>query len=231
MSGNVYNISNTVSSYYGLKEKNEELNRSLAAFYNVGSGVYKENRVALERVMDSSVMQQYNLIPGTVINNSINKRNNFLTLNIGARQGVGKEMAVIGPSGIVGVVRDVSDNFCTVISLLNQNLHISAMVAKNGYFGSLLWDGADYQYATLIDLPSHIDVQLGDTIATSGYSAMFPKGICVGTVCEINHVSGGDFLELKVNLATKFKRLSNVMVVQNLLRIEQVELEKLAQDD
>ena len=162
---------------------------------------------------------------------SINKQNNYLTLNVGEAQGVTEQLAVLSPSGIVGIVKESSHNFASVISLLNQNLRVSAMLKRTGYFGSLNWDGRDYRYASLYDLPNHISIMKGDTVVTSGYSTMFPKGELIGIVEEIEEVEGSEFVKIRVRLAVDFKNVSNVLVIKNLLREEQVKLESEASHD
>jgi rod shape-determining protein MreC len=140
-------------------------------------------------------------------------------------------MAVISPFGIVGVVKDVSDNYASVISVLNQNLKISVMIKHSGYFGSLNWEGGNYRYALLTDLPSHITVYKGDTIITSGYSSMFPKGEFVGVVETVNDVKSSDLLSLRIRLGVDFKNISHVMVIKNLLQNEQIKLETESSHD
>jgi len=214
-----------------LRKENDELIKSFAKEWNTQKDSYQQNKISLGDIFDSVYIQKYEFLPAEVINNSANKQNNYLTLNIGAKQGVEAGMAVIAPEGIVGVVKDVSNHFSAVISILNQNFKVSAMLKSSGYFGSLYWDGINYKYVTLYDLPNHISVQPGDTVITSGYSIMFPKGVIVGVVDELNDRKGADFLSAKVRLAVDFKNVSHVMVIKNLLKEEQLKLENSSTHD
>ncbi|MBP5667618.1 MAG: rod shape-determining protein MreC [Salinivirgaceae bacterium] len=157
--------------------------------------------------------------------------NNFLTLDIGSKHGVEPGMAVVSAMGAVGVVKAVSPNFSSVISVLNQNLKISAMLEKSGYFGSLGWEGGDYRHANLEDLPGHIKVNKGDVVITSGYSTIFPKGVMIGYVEEVTAHGVNGFMSADIRLAVDFKRLSNVQVVRNLLKKEQLELQERAENE
>lgn len=231
VAGKVYSSFHSVFQYVDLKTANQELNEKLVSYRNQSKTSFKDNQVRIVEVLDSVYIQQYQFIEAQVINNSINKQNNYITLNVGRNQGVLKEMAVISTQGAVGVVKDVSDNFASVVSILNQNLNISAMVKHSGYFGSLNWTGADYQHAHMGDLPNHITVNIGDTIITSGYSTMFPKGEFIGVVDKVYESKGSDFMNLSVNLAVDFKNLSHVMVVKNLLKEEQINLENKTTHD
>jgi rod shape-determining protein MreC len=231
VSGRVYKTMFNMTQYLGLKEKNRELIDAIAKNRNYSKSAYKYNQISLIDVLDSNYIQQYKYIPTVVINNSVNKQNNYLTLNVGKNQGVDKGMAVVSPMGIVGVVKESSKNFSSVISLLNQNLRISAMIKRNGYFGSVNWDGTNYQRVILSDLPSHISIRNGDTVITSGYSTMFPKGELIGVVDEVEKSERGEFLEVKVKLSVDFKSISNVIVIRNLLQEEQLMLEKESSHD
>ncbi|MBI9066121.1 MAG: rod shape-determining protein MreC [Salinivirgaceae bacterium] len=231
LSGAVYSKMNGISQYLNLKEKNQELIYSLASYKELSKKAYKKNQISLIEVYDSVYIQQFEFIPCQVINNSVNKQNNYLTLNAGFKQGVIREMAVVSPMGIVGIVKDATDNYASVISVLNQNLRISAMLKRTGYFGSLNWDGLDYRYVNLLDLPNHISVNKGDTVITSGYSSMFPKGELIGFVEGIEDSDGSEFIKVRVKLSVNFKNISNVMVVSNLLRNEQLTLENKSSHD
>jgi rod shape-determining protein MreC len=135
-------------------------------------------------------------------------------------------MAVTTGSGIAGKVVGVSENFSVAMSLLNLDFKVSTRLKSNGYFGSLSWDGRDYRYAVLSEIPQHVSVNIGDTIETTGYSAIFPEGVMVGIVSDFEK-SGGDFYKIRVSLATDFKKLHFVNVIGNMKKTEQLDLEKL----
>lgn len=231
LSGLVYKQLHGVTQYLNLKNKNLVLTRELSEYKANSKKAYKKNKISLLQVYDSVYVQHYEYIPCQVINNSVNKQNNYLTLNAGNVQGIHSQMAVLSPEGVVGVVKETSENFASVISILNQNLRVSGMLKRTGYYGSLNWDGLDYRYANLYDLPNHISIIKGDTVITSGYSTMFPKGELIGVVEEIDDVEGSEFVKIRVKLAVDFKNVSNVIVVRNLLKEEQLKLESEASHD
>jgi rod shape-determining protein MreC len=114
------------------------------------------------------------------------------------------------------------------MSLLNLDFKVSARIKSNGYFGSLNWDGRDYRYAILSEIPQHVSVNVGDTIETTGYSAIFPEGVMVGTVSDFEK-RGGDFYKITISLMTDFKKLHFVDIIGNMKKTERLELEKLFQ--
>ncbi|NJK85384.1 MAG: rod shape-determining protein MreC [Bacteroidales bacterium] len=155
--------------------------------------------------MDTGANKKYVFIHARVINNSTDKQYNYITLNRGNKDGIEKEMAVVCSDGIVGVVKEVSENFSSVISLLNLNIKINAKIKKSGYFGPLQWTGTGYRKAVLSDIPHHVKITLGDTIVTSGFSAMIPEGYMIGVISDFK-LKGGNYYEIEVDLSTDFKK-------------------------
>jgi rod shape-determining protein MreC len=150
---------------------------------------------------------------------------NFFTLNTGKNQGLAVDMAVVADDGAAGIIVGCSQNFSVAMSLLNIDFRLSARIKSNGYFGSLTWDGNDYRYAVLSEIPQHVTFGIGDTIETTGYSAVFPEGVMIGTINDFER-SGGDFYRIRVLLKTDFKKLHYLDVIGNLKRNEQLELEQ-----
>jgi rod shape-determining protein MreC len=139
-------------------------------------------------------------------------------------------MAVIAPDGVVGVVYATSGNYATVIPMINRNFRLSAKILKNGYFGSLSWAGSGYRKAILEEIPFHVEIEPGDSIVTSGYSAIFPEGIGVGTIAGFE-VREGNFYTIEVDIAVDYKNLLYVNVIRNLRGEEQRQLERITGDD
>jgi len=215
---------NRASDYFTLVEINKQLLNENIELRNAMQRIYRSSEISTFHVTDSVYRQQYMYILARAVNNSVNKQKNYITLNKGMLNGVRKDMAVIGPDGIVGIIIEAGRNYSIAMSALNLDFRLSARLSKNGYFGSLTWDGSDINCLNLNEIPRHVSVAEGDTVETTGFSAVFPEGIMVGTVSEFG-VSGGDFYNIKVKLATQFKKLNNVYVIVNLNKEEQKEIE------
>jgi rod shape-determining protein MreC len=222
--GNIYTAYSNVTDYLVLGETNRILSAENARLRRADSVSFYDPSFRVLRVNDTIGLQQYEYISARVVNNSVSRVNNYITLDKGSLQGIQPEMAVMGSNGVVGIVKDVSEHFSTVISLLHSGTKISSKIKKNDYFGSSVWDGENPQIAKLLDIPSHAQVKVGDTIVTSSYSGIFPRDILVGVVSEIG-TSGESFKEIKLKLATDFQKLSYVYVVRNLLKSERDTLE------
>lgn len=159
-----------------------------------------------------------------MINSSFNRTKNYIMIDKGRDEGVGNEMAVCCVEGVVGVIQNVSKHYAKVLPLINTNLRVSAKLKKNGYYGSLQWDGNDYRFSYLNDIPFHVSVEQGDTIVTSGFSSIFPEGELIGYVESVNKETA-NFLTIKVKLATDFKKITDVYVITDNRKEEKKELE------
>jgi rod shape-determining protein MreC len=221
--GEIYSAYSDVTDYLTLGITNRLLAEENARLRRADSTSFYDSDFKLMKVNDTLGFQQYEYITAKVINNSVTKVNNYITLDAGYNKGVRKDMSVISSNGVVGIVKDVSEHFCTVMSMLNSKTRISTMIKKNGYFGSTIWSGNSPMMANLLDIPSHAKVNVGDTIVTTSFS-IYPKNIMVGRVAEIG-TSGESFKEIKVRLSTDFQNISYVYIVRDILKIERDTLE------
>lgn len=220
-----------VTEYINLRSTNDALSRENAALKTLLPDVsYIDSAIHASR-KDTIYKQQYTFLTAKVINNSINRRSNYLTLNKGSRQGIKREMGVICTDGVVGIVKDVSDHYCSVYSFLHKDTRISAKLKNTGYIGSMVWDGFDPTHGSLNDIAKHVKVSKGDTVITSSYSAIFPEGVMIGIVDEVNAKSGNNFQDISVKFSSPFGKLTYVFIVNNLFKDEQRALEEPFKND
>jgi rod shape-determining protein MreC len=217
------------SQYLSLLKENKALREENVRLYNLLPGSYFNPTT--KYIPDTNKTdRKFYFIGARVINNSTNKQYNFITLNRGKHDGIEPEMAVICDRGIVGVVKESTNNFATVVSVLNREFFPNAMIKRNRYFGYIQWSGKRYDKVILKEIPVHVEVLEGDTIVTSGHSSIFPEGILIGTV-EKYVPAEGIFYDITVDLSTDFKSLSNVLVIKNIMKEEQLELEEKTEHD
>jgi rod shape-determining protein MreC len=220
-------VSNT-RAYLSLRDVNKVLAAENIALKNNIERLMKTGDSPFLSISDSVYKQQFTHTSASVIDNSINKQKNFFTINKGRQHGVEVDMAVTSGEGVSGVIVGCSENYSLAMSLLNLDFRLSARLKTNGYYGSLNWDGVNYRKAILSEIPQHVPVNVGDTIETTGYSAIFPEGIMVGTVSDFEK-PGGDFYKITVTLTTDFKKLHYVDIIGNMRKSEQLELQNLFQ--
>ncbi|MFP4487833.1 MAG: rod shape-determining protein MreC [Bacteroidales bacterium] len=214
------------AEYFSLREMNEQLLRENRELKNSMQRIYNNADISTFSVTDSINRQQYVYVQADAVNNSVNKQKNYITLDKGTFDGVKEDMAVTGPNGIVGIIVEAGRNYSVAMSALNLDFRLSARLRKNEYFGSLRWDGVDINRLLLSEIPHHVNLSIGDTVETTGYSAVFPEGIMVGTITEFDD-SPGDFYEIKLRPSTEFRKLNHVYIIINLEKEEQLEAEGL----
>lgn len=225
--GRAYEQVDYFKGYLSLNETNLALAKENAALRALLKSSNYDNKVVTNVMRDSLQEPEYSYIQARVINNSINQKNNYLTINRGSRHGIKKGMGVISSKGIVGIVLNVSQNFSTIQSLLHSDTRISASLAKSQAFGSLVWGAQahDPQKALLRDIPNHVKVDKNEQVITSGFS-LFPPGIVIGKVAERGLSTGNSFLDISVSLSTDFSTLQYVYVINDQFANEKEVLEK-----
>ena len=223
-------ISSTVTEiddYFYLKVANDKLVEENTILRNQIEELKALNRRhaadRLWRPVDSTELN-YVVKNANIVNAGVNKTKNYITIDNGTADGIHPEMAVCSSDGVIGVVEKVSRHYAKVLPLINTNLRISAKIKKNGYYGSLQWDGEDYRYSYLNDIPFHVSAEIGDTLVTSGFSSIFPENELIGFVESVNRETA-NFLTIKVKLATDFKKILDVYVIAHTKRQEKQQLE------
>jgi rod shape-determining protein MreC len=231
VSAKTYELVANTREYLALREENTRLAEENARLRNIlRTSSYDFISLKNFRRNDTLFRQKYIYIPARVINNTTNLRSNYLTLNVGRAQGIVHDMSIINTEGIVGIVKDVSENFSSALSVLHKDVKINCKLRRDGSYGPLNWDkDDDYQGATLTDIPIHAKIKVGDTVVTSNLSSIFPEGIMVGTVRSFERKSGDAFYTVKIGLSTNFRKVNHVYVIKNFFKAEQDSLEKASQ--
>ena len=202
------------ASYLKLKQINEQLvaqNKSLMKqVYGNNASLKPQFRKVHDTIGGGQI---YTFVDGEIVFNSINRKDNYFTINRG--------MGVMAPNGIAGIVINTTDSYALVQSILSLNkIKINAALKKSGYFGTLTWRGEDSRIMHLSDVPKYVPLQIGDTIVTDGKSAIFPQGIMVGKVAGYEVDSKTGFWDISVELSEKMGNLSKIYVVKNLKKAE-----------
>ena len=232
VTGHIASVSGYVTSYLNLREINKELlERNGKLELQMLEMQDRLDMMMADTVAfagfapDSTEQFPYICVMAEVVNNSVTHLSNYITVNKGRKDGIDRDMGVVSERGVVGIVSAVSDHFAVVIPLLNPKFRLSCKVLGSSYFGSLSWNGLNSRYANLDELPRHVQFDKGDTIVTSGYSAVFPAGIIVGTVSDFKKQHDDNFYSLEVLLATDFQALNDVRIIKNYRQAEQLSLE------
>ncbi len=189
-------------------------------------------RVLLADTIENKIIRpQYTMISARVINNTISGRNNWMIINRGSKDGIQPNTGVVTRSGVAGIVRQVSDHFAVVMSVLHQQTKISAALKGYDYFGSLIWQGGDPNYMELTDIPYHLKVKPRDTVQISNYTLLFPEGHMAGIVDTAFRIPGSNFLKIRVKLSQSPADINGVYVVTNRYAEELEQLQQAVKDE
>lgn len=231
LSGMICEEVSDITSYFGLRSVNKALvarNTELELLVEQMKkelAHYTADTTSIARLQED-VLRDYQCYPADVVNNSITRLNNYITINKGEKDGIRPEMGVIDGNGVVGIVYQTSSHYSLILSVLNAKSSISCKIKRTEYWGALKWEGGSSQYALVKDMPRHSEFSLGDTIVTSGHSAVFPEGIPIGVVDDMKDSHDGLTYWLRVKLFTNFARLNSVQVIASTGREELSELER-----
>lgn len=223
--GSWYKGIGSIDGYFGLKGENDRLaaeNAELRARLAESYICYTDSVFS---VADTVYRQRFDYTEARVIKNSWSQIDNYIMIGKGSSHGIEPDMAVISTQGIVGVVVCTSRNFATVMPVLHPDSRNSVKVKRTGINGSLVWDGNDFRYAQVVDVPTTHQFVQGDTIVTSGLAGDFPEGVPVGYVESADTLKGTGFYKVHIRLATDFNKLDHVYIINNRFLDEQRQLE------
>ncbi len=213
---NIVSTTQGIKEYFYLRDINAELAEENA---ELRTKLEQRNQslysLEVRENNDPEIINRFDFVSAKVINNSVARFKNFITINKGALDGIEPGMAVISASGAIGKVKSVSDHYAVLISLLNTDEYTSSVIKRTNHFGSLNWDGKDPLFSHLNFIPRHANPAVGDTVVTSGFNAVFPSGILLGIIEEVELGPEAQFYDIKVRLAQDFTRLAFVEVVKS----------------
>jgi rod shape-determining protein MreC len=228
--GSTYNVISGITSYLHLQEenqaleqKNEELRRQIIEIQRQIDEHHLDSMLRMP-----SLPKKYDLVHAQVINGTLHKSNNLLTINKGEADGIRPEMGVVCSQGVVGIVYMTSEHYSIVMPILHVNSKISCRLRNSEYFGSLIWQRGYADIAYVTSIPRHAEVAPKDIVETNGFSDIFPPGLPIGMVHRINDSTDGISYMLRVKLFTNFTTLRNVSVITNYQSAERRQLEETA---
>ncbi|MGB1169969.1 MAG: rod shape-determining protein MreC [Flavobacteriaceae bacterium] len=227
ITGGFYNKINTISDYFQLDIENKELlNENLILRNKLEKLSQNIDTVAVSKIFNKTKFsQRYSYFQGRVEKNQFRNNYNFLTINLGEKDSITPEMGVINSKGILGITENVLQSYSRVRSILNKNSKINAKLKNSNYFGTLTWDGLDYNITQLLDIPRQAKLKVGDTIITGGMSSIFPEGIPIGRVNNIvNELSIKRIINIQ--LFNDMSNLKNIYVVKDFDKQQLMNLEK-----
>lgn len=225
LNNSLVNFRNSITEHFELGEKNDSLLAENAYLRNRLKENYIKVQSDLVKFNDTLYRQNYTYIPTNVVNSTINRRNNYLTLDIGKKHGIEEGMGVISKNGLVGIIFDASGSYSIVKSILSENINISIKLKKNNEHGLLKWDGDDHKRGLFTGLTNDLEINPGDTVVTRGSHTHFPRNYPVGVVESAEYVEGKPHQKVIIKFFSDLNTLQYAYVINNLTKNEQLELE------
>jgi rod shape-determining protein MreC len=229
VSGGIYEQINSVREYFNLRVQNDALAQENAVLRSLILNA--KDTTYIPKLDSLKGVKSQDIIVSRVIHNTFNTHENYLTINSGSIQGIKSDMGVINSLGIVGIIDNTSDNYATVISVLNIKSQINAKLKKSNHFGSLTWNGKSTGFVQLTDVPRLASIRKGDTIVTGGQSVIFPENINIGTIDKIEIDNQTHYYTIQVRLFNDMTNLGHVYIIKNKNREEIINLEKKKEKD
>lgn len=214
ITGGLYDWTNDMSSYLHLREYNERLAQENEYLRTL---LFEKNELdSISIKMDSSSYNNpYSLISTQVISNNYSKRDNYLLLRGGKKDGIKTDLGVITSNGIIGIVEEITENYTRVLSILNSNSAINVRLKKSNHYGTLVWNGDNPNVVQLTYVPKIANVQKGDTVITGGKSFIFPEGVPVGIVQDFQLGENESYYHIDIQLFNDMTNIGYVYVIEN----------------
>ena len=221
--GSVRSAGERVGSYLDLEDENEAQRREIARLRQLLPSSRYNAVARRDSIFDAELKQRFTYLTAHVVNRSPYRPNNTMVIDRGEELGVRPGQGVVGNNGLVGIVDRVTQNYARVLSVLHQNVRISAGLA-DGSFGTMRWDGRDPRFVTVTDVPDYLPVTKGDTVFSTGYSNIFPTRQVIGTIESAEIQAGTGSQNLLVQLINNPLNDNDVFVIQDLFKEELNEL-------
>lgn len=223
LTGLVYEKIDNINKYFNLKKVNEELSEENS---NLKQLLFNSKDTIFNKPIElSNELLQYKIIHARVIKNSFDVYDNYLTLNSGKTKGIKEDMGVINSKGVVGIIDKTTDNYATILSILNTKSQLNAKIKNTNHFGTLIWDAKNAGYVQLVDVPRLANLKKGDTIVTGGQSVIFPENIPIGKIEKAYKDKNTNYYTISVRLFNDMTNVGYVYVIENTKREELIELQ------
>ena len=230
VSGWLWGSGNRIASYFQLDSHNKKLQEENARL-SEELRKYRELEKSEEYLSKAHTADDgFAYIFAHIVKMGTNAQRNYIIVDKGLLDGVGPDCGVVTSEGVVGVIDAADSHMAYGRTLMNPSMHVSVRIGRDGVAGPLSWNGRSSKGAVLSGIPLGYKAEVGDTLWTSGYSAIFPAEIPVGVVVGSSTRSGAA-QDVAVELLQDFRALDYVTVVRNRNLKEIEALEQKAEED
>lgn len=203
-----------------LKKENDDLKATVDQMQkdNRELAVYKEENQKLKETLNlKDEFNDYDFVGANVIAKDPGNWFNVFRIDRGGSDGIGNDFPVITSSGLVGRVINPDPTSSKVVSIIDVDSVVSGIISKNRYVVVVKGDITlkDQGLCRMDYIPAEADVEVGDTVETSGLGGIFPKGIIIGRVKAVSQSTSELDRYAVIDPAVDFKRLEEVFILKN----------------
>ncbi|NND95274.1 MAG: rod shape-determining protein MreC [Flavobacteriales bacterium] len=220
VTGAFYEWREGMRSYFYLDDENEQLMSENIELLEQSKFAYELVDKNYALINDTLYLKRFTFQYADVINSSKSRLKNYVTLDMGRKQGVEEKMGVLSNMALLGRVDKVTENYSLVTPVINTEFSVGAKFLNSGYFGSLTWPGDDFRIAQISEIPKEANITRGDIVVTRGAGSNFPEGIRIGTVDDVLLDEGGNFYDVMVRLDVDMSKLNRVILIRDMHREE-----------
>ena len=202
-----------------LQEKNLNINLEINSLRDA-----KLENEHLRKLLEFKNICSLKTISAEIVGKTTHLPMNTITINIGEKNKIKKNMPIISEDGLVGKIIFTSENYSIGNILLHKDSRVSATIERNGINGIVSWEGGEN--LILKNIVKSIDIKIGDRVLTSIYSNIFPKNIEIGIVSKTSETPEDIFKKIWISPSVNFYRLDKVFIVTTEIDSEKVAIEK-----
>ena len=223
--GNVFaNLTSDQESLSDLKAENERLQARNAEL--------EESEQTAKRLQDLLNLKDSYSLQSTgarIISSSTDSWSSTVTINSGSASGLTVGMPVMASNGVIGQIVECGATSSTVRLLTDENSSVSAMVQSSRAQGML--KGSATGQVTLDMIASDQEVSVGDVVVTSGLGGVFPKGLPLGKVTNVEKAAGSLYLQISVEVFAGTENFEEVLVITSLTEGQEATAEDISAAD
>lgn len=201
-----------IPSFFHLRSENRLLRAELVRLQLQNAALQEtsqENR-RLRQLLGFKQKQDFTYLPAEVIAHDSGRLMNTILIDIGTRDGVKPNLAVVTSEGLVGRVVEAGPISAVVQLLSDRNCQVSGLVQRSRVKGIVTWEhGPELD----VRLPLRADIRIGDWVVSSGLGGVFPRGLVIGQVVGVSLEEMGLFRRARITPRVDFNRLEEVFVI------------------
>ncbi len=209
-------ISSFIDHYFKIvdtRKENMQLKKHIANLENTIFGyteIEKEN-LRLKELLDFGEQLERKKVLAQIVSWDSSNEFKVLRINKGSNDGLKLLSPVITAAGLVGYVYKVTANYSDILTILDQNNRVDAIVTRTRSHGIV--EGVSQFTCRLKYVGRSEPVEIGDEVISAGLGAIYPKGIKIGTVKDIDKASYGITQNIEITPSVDFHRLEEVVVL------------------